>query len=372
MSNGVADVHYQKCSECGQPHGNRGPVCSDKCALARKTRLQKERRKAALRPSVRSSLVFMWAFHAVHETLRRMQEGVRSLTAEKLGMDQQEFTGEDLKTLAEFLNELKVGTPSARALFKNAVEEDCAARIIARLVAGGDAIAEPELLTRLLNADNPETVREIVNESRWLRGGGDGQGNLLGSLLWKHPYFLISVKKNQHRRLRTHPNHSDERMVFFAKAIAAESAGYKMSAGDGHLACYIERCANCKRPASKEHIACLHRVPTQKVNSFHLRLQSAKSLRIIPKQRCPRCDAVGTPEQVIGQTYCPNCTEPNAAGERVCVKCGTKLPTFTVNPHSQEECRNSTWPCPIHDMVILPETSYRCCDACIAELLERQ
>ncbi len=343
MGNEAANVHDRKCSECegplasvgGKPYRHRQIVCSRECGRVRKTRLQKERReaayvdRAALRPA-RSSLVFLWAYHIVHETLRRMQEGVRSLTADlRLGIDPLKFTGEDIETLVALLGELKAGKPSACALFKNAVEEDCAVRTIAALVSGRDSIAEPEVLRRLLCA-NQRTVRFLVNKSRWLRGVGNGRGNLLGSFLWEHPGFFVTIKSSP--RFRTHHNHSNELTEFVARTIAAAIAGYAPSAGDGHLARHIERCSTCKSPALIDRVVCLHR------------------------------------EAKRGERYCWQCgacTHPDAQpGDRVCPRCGVELIRERPAPHSRAHCRDSTTRCLTHDVVLPDRESFRWCGIC--------
>jgi len=337
-----------KCSECGRPVASvsRQLVCSKNCKRARKSRLQSERRKAArdahvaLRPA-RSPLVFEWAFHAVHEALRRIrgEESVFSALLLKL----HGFSGEESATDADERHPiLDLAERLEMSVLLDFLMRQEAMRAVTEI-----AIPEPEVLPRLLNA-NPKTVRLLVNQSRWLRGSGEGQGNVLGRFLWEHPDFFVRVKKNQ--RLRTHRNHSDERIEFLAKTIAAEIAGYAMSAGDGHLAHEIERCRDCKKQASIDRNICLHR---------NVRLGELG---------CRDCLVCVHPNAELGDQVCPNCGAEitylrNALWELYCQIALISL--GVINPHSPDECRDSTHSCLAHDPVpSVPRHSRAWCGRC--------
>lgn len=283
MSNERSIAGERNCLVCGKgfrPRSSHHVLCSEECQRAQKTGKQYIQRKAArqaqgaLRP-VRSPLVFEWAFNLVHDVLRRMR-----------GL---EFTQNT--------------TP------------------------------EPAILSRLLES-SPGAVRLLVNESQWLRGNGDGRGNVLGSYLWEHPDFFVKIGAN--RRLRTHEKHWDERLDFLARAIAAEIAGYAMSAGDGHLAHLIARCRDCKGVAVIDRNICLHR-------------------NVRPGELgCPDCLLCVHPNVELGDQVCPNCgAEVTYLANALWELCSqiTLISLGLMRPHSSDECGDSTYACLAHDPV---------------------
>jgi hypothetical protein len=273
---------------------------------------QRERKRRAVRAW--QDAVFQWAYHTVEETLHRMQSG-----------------------------------PS---VIRHAWRDS------------EPALREPDLLTDLLEGTSAQGffysndfetyVRLIVKRSEWLRE------SLVGWFIQEHINFFAEVRN--HRRFPKHPHHRDRQVQFVALRIAAKISGCSINSASRLLKQKGVYCADCGRPARLEVGICLHR--NAKIGTRGECRDCGACTHPFSKpgdHHCIRCGAellplmVLSPGITVARPWCPKCTKPQASpGDPVCSNCGAEFETFPVRPHSRQECRNSTWPCPTHD-AILPE-----------------
>jgi hypothetical protein len=128
------------------------------------------------------------------------------------------------------------------------------------------------------------------------------RGSRLGLLLWERPKSFLATKE-----ILRFPKSRDKQIEFLARSMGALLAGYRPNTGYKYLATLVQRCEYCgEKPA------------------------------IIDLSRQPATDEL---KSMLN-------------------------PTVGSSVHTAEQCRYSTWPCPLHHPATPQVSSKRWCGTC--------
>ena len=139
----------------------------------------------------------------------------------------------------EYLGSGEGPSPELRRLLRQQSLSDAMSLEDFQSVFPEPKLAEPRILAQILRARATRTLRQAVNQSRWLRH------TQLGCFLWEQPERFLEIRGSPR-----FPRFQDEQVEFLSRSIAGVLSRYEPSTAVRYLARLVERCELCeKRPA---------------------------------------------------------------------------------------------------------------------------